>query len=77
MPAALQDKLGASGDEFVHQLVNFDSEYENLRNAAGKEGKVLRYVGVIDVAAGVVKAALEPYVFPLMDDLFYPMLSCA
>ncbi|KAF9517687.1 hypothetical protein BS47DRAFT_1371307 [Hydnum rufescens UP504] len=49
------------GDDFVRRLVDFDHEYDNLRRAAAKEGKVLRYVGVIDVAAGVIKAALEPY----------------
>jgi homoserine dehydrogenase len=44
----------------VRRLVDFDHEYDALRSAAAKEGKVLRYVGVIDVAAGVIKAALEP-----------------
>jgi homoserine dehydrogenase len=48
-----------SGDEFVAGLPNFDGRYEELRESARKEGKVLRYVGVIDVQQGVVKAALE------------------
>jgi len=61
VPTALQNSLGASGDDFVRRLVDFDHEYDNLRSAAAEEGKVLRYVGVIDVAAGVIKAALEPY----------------
>ena len=49
----------SSGDEFVGALPSFDSEFEQLREDAKREGKVLRYVGVIDVNAGVVKAALE------------------
>lgn len=60
VPTALQDNLGASGDEFVQRLANFDNEYESLRSGAVKDGNVLRYVGVINVAAGVVRAALEP-----------------
>jgi homoserine dehydrogenase len=48
-----------SGDEFVAGLPKFDDRYEQLRESAKEEGKVLRYVGVIDVQQGVVKAALE------------------
>ncbi|CCA75991.1 probable HOM6-homoserine dehydrogenase [Serendipita indica DSM 11827] len=57
------DKLASvkSGDEFVTRLPEFDAEFEKLREEAQKEGKVLRYVGVIDVQAKVVKAALEKY----------------
>ncbi|CAG7849865.1 Probable homoserine dehydrogenase Short=HDH [Serendipita indica DSM 11827] len=50
-----------SGDEFVARLPEYDAEFEKLREEAKKEGKVLRYVGVIDVQAKVVKAALEKY----------------
>lgn len=32
-----------------------------MREDAKKEGKVLRYAGVIDVQKGIVKAALEKY----------------
>lgn len=49
----------SSGDKFVAELPSFDTEFEQLRADAKREGKVLRYVGVIDVNAGVVKAALE------------------
>jgi homoserine dehydrogenase len=48
-----------SGDEFVAGLPKFDDRYEKLRESAKEEGQVLRYVGVIDVQQGVVKAALE------------------
>lgn len=43
------------------RLPEFDNEFETLREDAKKEGKVLRYAGVIDVQNGIVKAALEKY----------------
>ena len=48
-----------SGDEFIRRLPEFDAHYEKLRADASKEGKVLRYAGVIDVGTGVIKADLE------------------
>jgi hypothetical protein len=56
-----------SGDEFVSRLPAFDSQYESLREEAKKSGSVLRYVGVIDVKAKVIKASLERHV-PFMFD---------
>lgn len=50
-----------SADEFVNRLADFDADFDNMRSTALKEGFVLRYVGVIDVAGGVVKASLEKY----------------
>lgn len=50
-----------SGDEFVNRLPEFDAEFEKLREEARKEGKVLRYAGVIDVGQNIVKASLEKY----------------
>ncbi|CAE6471533.1 unnamed protein product [Rhizoctonia solani] len=50
-----------SGDEFVARLPEFDAEKAKLRDEATKEGKVLRYAGVIDVKSGTIKAALEKY----------------
>lgn len=44
------------------RLPEFDAEFDALRSEAQKEGKVLRYVGVIDVEKGVIKASLEKYV---------------
>jgi len=48
-----------TGDQFVERLPNFDARYETLKKEAEAEGKVLRYVGVIDVIKGEVKASLE------------------
>ena len=48
----------ASGDEFVEKLPEHDAAFDKLRSEAEREGKVLRYVGVIDRASGEVKCAL-------------------
>ena len=49
----------SSGSEFVDRLPEFDAEFEKLRDEARQEGAVLRFVGVVDVENGVVKADLE------------------
>lgn len=49
----------ASGDAFIEQLPAFDAHYDTMRAEAAKEGKVLRFVGVIDVQSGTIKADLE------------------
>ena len=49
----------ASGDEFIAQLPAFDAQFDAMRAEAAKEGKVLRYAGVVDVQTGVIKADLE------------------
>ncbi|ELU41227.1 aspartate kinase homoserine dehydrogenase [Rhizoctonia solani AG-1 IA] len=59
VPDALTDI--ASGDEFIARLPEFDVDQAKLRDEATKEGKVLRYAGVIDVKSGTIKAALEKY----------------
>lgn len=41
------------------RLPEFDSTFDELRSTASKEGKVLRYVGVIDVDSRTIKASLE------------------
>ncbi|THH11921.1 hypothetical protein EW145_g361 [Phellinidium pouzarii] len=51
----------ATGDEFMTRLPEFDEEFDALRAEAQKEGKVLRYVGVVDVEKGIIKASLEKY----------------
>ena len=43
----------------MQKLPAFDAHYDELRQSAQKEKSVLRYVGVIDVNEGVIKAALE------------------
>ncbi|PCH35090.1 hypothetical protein WOLCODRAFT_139734 [Wolfiporia cocos MD-104 SS10] len=50
-----------SGDEFIEKLPAFDAKFEQMRAEALKEKKVLRFVGVIDVQSGVIKADLEKY----------------
>lgn len=59
VPAALEGI--ATGDEFIRRLPEFDSEFEELRSGAFKEKQVLRFVGVIDVGSGLIKADLEKY----------------
>ena len=51
----------ASGDEFLQRLPEFDAQMEETKNAAEKEGKVVRFVGSIDVAKKEVKVGLEKF----------------
>lgn len=48
----------ATGEEFVKALEGHDEEFEKVRKDAESQGKVLRYVGVIDVKQKVVKCGL-------------------
>ena len=57
VPAALESIT--DGELFVESLPKFDEGFEVLRKEAMAEGKVVRYVGVIDVKTGEVKASLE------------------
>jgi homoserine dehydrogenase len=50
-----------SGDQFMQELPKYDSQMEDLKAAAEKEGKVLRYVGSIDVAKKEIKVGLEKF----------------
>ena len=52
----------ASGSDFVDRLPEFDDHFERMRSEAAKEGKVLRFVGLIDVKQGQLKAGLERWV---------------
>ncbi|GJC81287.1 homoserine dehydrogenase [Colletotrichum liriopes] len=51
----------ASGDEFLQKLPEFDSQMEETKAAAEKQGKVVRFVGSIDVASKQVKVGLEQF----------------
>ncbi|KAI1472837.1 homoserine dehydrogenase-domain-containing protein [Daldinia caldariorum] len=51
----------ASGDEFLQRLPEFDSQMEETKSAAEKQGKVVRFVGSIDVGAKAVKVGLETF----------------
>ncbi|KAI0031360.1 homoserine dehydrogenase-domain-containing protein [Vararia minispora EC-137] len=50
-----------TGDEFIARLPEFDTRFGQIRTQAAKENKVLRFVGVIDVTTGLIKADLEKY----------------
>ena len=58
IPAPLE-KRGGSADEFLDGLGKYDGEMDALRQAAESEGKVLRFVGSIDVATQKVKVGVE------------------
>ncbi|KAL2133782.1 hypothetical protein VTI74DRAFT_1679 [Chaetomium olivicolor] len=51
----------ASGDEFLEKLPAFDAQMEETKAEAEKEGKVVRFVGSIDVATKQVKVGLEKF----------------
>ncbi|PSN66696.1 hypothetical protein BS50DRAFT_524067 [Corynespora cassiicola Philippines] len=51
----------SSGDEFLARLPEFDGQMDELKAAAEKEGKVVRFVGSVDVPAGAVKVGLEKF----------------
>ncbi|RDL42009.1 Homoserine dehydrogenase [Venustampulla echinocandica] len=59
IPKALESV--GSGEEFMQRLPEFDSEMEETKAAAEKEGKVVRFVGSIDVAKKEVKVGLEKF----------------
>jgi homoserine dehydrogenase len=50
-----------SGDDFLEKLPQFDKDMDLLKNEAAKEGKVVRFVGSIDVQQKVVKVGLEKF----------------
>ncbi|KDN41857.1 hypothetical protein K437DRAFT_258080 [Tilletiaria anomala UBC 951] len=63
-PAAMlaeEKTTGKNPDSYVSKLAAFDAEFDALREEAKKEGKVWRYVGVIDAQTKEVKASLEKY----------------
>ena len=49
----------SSGDEFLSKLPEHDGEMDKLKSEAEKEGKVLRYVGSIDVPKQEVQVGLQ------------------
>ena len=51
----------ASGEEFLDKLPEFDAQMDEIKAAAEKEGKVLRFVGSIDVAKKEIKVGLEKF----------------
>ncbi|KAH8808423.1 homoserine dehydrogenase-domain-containing protein [Xylogone sp. PMI_703] len=51
----------ANAEEFMQRLPEFDAQMEDVKVAAEKEGKVVRFVGSIDVAKQQVKVGLETF----------------
>lgn len=51
----------ASGDEFVARLHEYDGEIEKVKKEAEAEGKILRYVGTIDVPKGEIEVGLRKF----------------
>lgn len=59
IPKALESC--SSGDDFMEKLPNHDKDMEDLKASAAKEGKVMRFVGSIDVPSKKVKVGLEKF----------------
>lgn len=59
IPAELESVK--SGDEFMEKLPQYDSSMEEVKNEAVKEGKVVRFVGSIDVGKKALKVGLEKF----------------
>jgi len=57
IPPALA--TAGSADEFMSKLPQYDGEMEYYKEKAKEAGKVVRYVGSVDVAKGLVKVGLE------------------
>jgi homoserine dehydrogenase len=51
----------SSGDEFLEKLPQYDDQMEKLKADAEKEGKVIRFVGSVDVPNNKVKVGLEKF----------------
>lgn len=52
-----------TSDEFLDGLISFDDQMGKVKQEAKAEGKVVRFVGSVDVGKGDVKVGLEKYVF--------------
>ena len=48
-----------SGSEYLEQLPRYDEEMEEVKESATREGKVVRYMGSIDVSSGKLKVGLQ------------------
>lgn len=50
-----------SGDEFLEKLPTYDGDMEKVKTEAEGKGKVVRFVGSIDMASKQVKVGLEEF----------------
>jgi homoserine dehydrogenase len=57
IPLALEN--AASADEFMSKLPTYDAEMEGYKEQAKSAGKVIRYIGSVDVLTSQVKVGLE------------------
>lgn len=48
-----------SADEFLEKLPQFDDQMEERKTSAQKAGKVLRFIGTVDISSRKLKVALE------------------
>jgi homoserine dehydrogenase len=51
--------LVPDAESYLALLTDLDSQYNDLRKRAAGDGKVLRYVGVIDVGQSHIQASLQ------------------
>ena len=57
-----QELVGAvSADDFMKRLPEFDGQMEAVKEKAGKKGKVVRFVGSIDVQKEDLKVGMEEF----------------
>ncbi|KAK4538140.1 hypothetical protein CDCA_CDCA16G4165 [Cyanidium caldarium] len=61
VPESLSQESGVSIEEFMRRLPEHDEQLGQLASEARQEGKVLRYVGVVDVQAGRCAVELRRY----------------
>lgn len=54
-------ETASSGDEFLEKLPAFDQQMEDIKAEAEAAGKVVRFVGSIDVGSKTVKVGLEKF----------------
>ncbi len=54
-----QLESATSGDEFLAKLGDHDADMEKIKKEAASEGKVVRFVGSIDIPKKEVKVGLE------------------
>ncbi|EEH39802.1 homoserine dehydrogenase [Paracoccidioides lutzii Pb01] len=59
IPAKLRGLTSAA--EFMQRLPDFDDQMEAIKNQAEAEGKIVRYVGRVDVEGKVVKVGLQQF----------------
>ncbi|KAL9592386.1 MAG: hypothetical protein Q9179_006767 [Wetmoreana sp. 5 TL-2023] len=59
IPKELEDCT--SGDEFMERLPAFDGEMENTKAEAVGKGKIIRFVGSVDVASKKVEVGLREF----------------